>query len=260
MEINELIICTNIIVFSFFAVRMNLLTAMGALTASIIGLLIFFSFGISGIGLLGIFFITSSLLSLVKNDRKRKAEDVAAKNHKRDVVQVLANGGVPMLVALLPILNISVDKSILLLAISLASANADTWASEIGTLSKRKPRLLLNFRQVETGKSGAVSLLGTLGAIGGSFLIGISTFIFFSVSFYEVIFITIVGFIGHVVDSFLGATIQLTYQCPICHKETEKEEHCGQQTVYKKGVRLFTNDMVNIFSIVFVTVLSYFLL
>ncbi|HEX9657965.1 MAG TPA: DUF92 domain-containing protein [Bacteroidota bacterium] len=50
-------------------------------------------------------------------------------------------------------------------------AAADTWATEIGTLSNRKPRLTTTFIEAPFGSSGAVSLLGFLGPIGGSFSI-----------------------------------------------------------------------------------------
>jgi uncharacterized membrane protein len=59
--------------------------------------------------------------------------------------------------------------------------------------------------------------------------------------------ISVVGLIGALVDSFLGATIQAQYQCPTCKKITEKTYHCGNENIpLVSGHRVITNDIVNL--------------
>lgn len=103
----------------------------------------------------------------------------------------------------------------------LACCNGDTWASELGTaLSNSDPVLVTTWKKVPKGTNGGISLIGTICSTAGGFLIGIShylTIVFFSdktllnyappqwpVMFYG----AFAGFIGSLVDSFLGATLQ----------------------------------------------------
>ncbi len=54
--------------------------------------------------------------------------------------------------------------------VCIASANSDTWASEIGSLSKKNPIYIRTFKRIERGTSGAISLLGSIAALSGSLL------------------------------------------------------------------------------------------
>ena len=64
---------------------------------------------------------------------------------------------------------------------------------------------------------------------------------------WMILFVAVAGFIAALVDSLLGATIQVIYHCPVCEKETEHQpQHlCGGETTYKRGLRWLNNDMVN---------------
>lgn len=65
------------------------------------------------------------------------------------------------------------------------------------------------WKPIETGTSGAVSILGTIAALSGSFAIGLLAFMLFSVSFYEALLIGIFGFAGNLIDSIFGAFFRL---------------------------------------------------
>ena len=58
-----------------------------------------------------------------------------------------------------------------------AAVAADTFSSELGILSKSKPRLLTswNLREVPPGTNGGVSLTGTLAGFGGAFIIALTS-------------------------------------------------------------------------------------
>ncbi|WP_243290709.1 DUF92 domain-containing protein [Bacillus sp. FJAT-47783] len=257
---NEMVVIIFILSLSLIGYLIRSLTFLGACTACLVGSSIYISFGWDGIILLGIFFASSSLWSHVKSQRKLIAEQMNAKGSQRDSVQVIANGGIPLLVSILALLWQDFEQWNVLYAIAIASANSDTWASEIGTLSKRKPRLLLTFKKVETGTSGAVSTLGTIAAFLGSAIISISATILFELSWQISFLILLSGFFGHVVDTLLGGTIQVKYRCTSCHVMTEKQVHCRKKTAYVKGLPFVNNDFVNIVSISFITAFSLIIL
>lgn len=223
------------------------LSRTGASAAVLVGLAVYLGFGGNGIFLLGAFFATSSLFSKYKAAMKVQMEEKLAKGSTRDWRQVFANGGIA---AVCSILYSFSHHPIWLLgfAISIASANSDTWASEIGSLSSKQPMYIRTLKPVERGTSGAISLLGSLAALSGSLLIAALSWILFPVEFPAAALIFLFGYIGNVIDTVLGAFIQQNYQCVVCGLKTEKKEHCEQPTVKVKGVPLIDNDTVNFLS------------
>lgn len=223
------------------------LSASGAVAAAVVG---FCHFGLAGgrgaVALL-VFFVTSSALSRV--GKRRKDALAFEKGGERDAGQVLANGGVATLCAAL--LPASGGDPWLLAALlgALATANADTWATELGALARRPPVMLTTLRPAPTGASGAVSGPGTLAAFGGALLVGLTALLWrteFGTAVWTAVAVAMLGgFAGALSDSLLGATVQVQYRCPECDKLTERHEHCGHPTEYTRGVRWLNNDAVN---------------
>ncbi len=118
-----------------------------------------------------------------------------------------------------------------------SAAAADTWATEIGTLSNRKPRLTTSFVEVPNGSSGAISLLGFLGSIGGSFSIVVASSPWLrNGNFFQISLIVVsAGIIGSIADSLAGATIQSQYTCEKCSRTTERLTCCDGTTTRSKG-------------------------
>jgi uncharacterized protein (TIGR00297 family) len=225
----------------------KLLTASGAATAAFIGLAVFSGFGAKGLLLLGTFFATSSLWSKYKSRIKTTMEEKLAKGAKRDWRQVLANGGTAALFSILYYFD-KEPQWLLAFAIAIASANSDTWASEIGSLSKRDPIYIRTFKRIEKGTSGAVSLLGSLAALTGSMLIALLVFMLFHLSILASMMVFTFGYIGNLFDTLIGAFYQQAFICSTCGIETEKRRHCQKATVRIKGFPLIDNDMVNFLS------------
>ncbi len=194
------------------------------------------------------FFVSSSTLSRIGEQRKAQAREQFSKGEQRDFWQVFANGGIGTFIAVLYLLT---DEKLLWLPYiaSFATMNADTWATEIGTLSRQVPRLITHFKKVEPGTSGAVTLLGTSASLAGAVFIGVIGGIVTPVAyeFLPLLLITsIAGMFGSFGDSFLGATVQALYWCPDCQKLTEKPI-CkdGSAAELRRGWRVFNNDVVN---------------
>jgi uncharacterized protein (TIGR00297 family) len=238
----------------FLAFRFKLLSWSGSLAAFVLGSVIFGLGGLNWAIILMLFFVTSSGLSGLFQQRKSSAEEKYAKGATRDAGQVLANGG---LAGLFVLLHVFIPLSVypwIGFCVSLAAANADTWATELGALSKRSPRLITTFKSVDAGTSGAVSWLGLAATSMAALVIAVAGTILgfkeFGISAWMMILaITIGGIGGSLVDSLLGATIQAIYYCPQCQKETEKTPFhgCGTPTVLVKGFPWVNNDIVNVF-------------
>jgi uncharacterized protein (TIGR00297 family) len=142
---------------------------------------------------------------------------------------------------------------------AVAAANSDTWASEIGTLSKGDPVSVFSLKRVKRGTSGAISVLGTMAALAGSVLISFAAMLLWDeLTLGTALILTAIGFIGCFVDTVLGATVQAVYRCSVCGGQVEKEVHCEKQTILIKGSRRINNDAVNISSIVFASGIAIF--
>ncbi len=234
------------------------LSRSGMVAAILLGTIVFGLGGLPWAVLLIAFFISSSLLSRLFSRRKERMEEKFSKGHRRDAAQVLANGGIAGLCVLLWQVFPGALWPWLAFAGALAAANADTWATELGVLSKSPPRSLRTGRVVEPGDSGGVSRMGLIAATGGSLLIaglavlpwpGLPSEPGLETRGLVMLLITLAGLGGSLVDSLLGATVQVIYTCPACGKETERHplHRCGTKTVYKRGWRWMNNDAVNAF-------------
>jgi uncharacterized protein (TIGR00297 family) len=242
------------VLIGFIAWRARALTLGGALAAAITGGLIFGLGGLPWAVLLLAFFITSSGLSYLFRHKKAGLKDRYAKGNQRDIAQVVANGGVGVVMAILAALWPDANAWWLAFAGAMAAANADTWATELGVLGKAAPRLITTGRVVSRGTSGGVTLWGYLAALAGAGLIAVLTACLTPVEQFAsgasaILFCVILaGLVGSTVDSILGAAVQAGYYCPICQKETEQHPRhaCGGETTWRRGWPWLDNDWVNL--------------
>ena len=235
-------------VVAILAYRLGSLSRGGVLAAVFVGGLTFGAGGPLPGALLLLFFVSSSALSRFGAQRKGSVAAHFEKGGRRDQSQVLANGG---LAALLALAYGGAGEPALLAALAgaLAAANADTWATELGVLAGRRPRLVTTGRTVEPGTSGAITPEGTLAAVGGAALIAIAAG-WGTGSAAVAAAVVLGGFIGATADSVLGATVQAIYFCPRCGKETERHpwHTCGETTRPIRGWAWLDNDWVNFLS------------
>lgn len=193
----------------------------------------------------GIIFCQLQLFQPYREAEKGETRRKGGKRGRRDAVQVLANGGVPAALGLLAaLLPDPVWNELFVVAV--AAANADTWASEIGALSRRPPRTWPSFQPVEAGTSGAVTLLGTAASLAGALFIAASGALLLPAAPW--LPLALFGWFGSWLDTWLGAAWQTVYRCPVCGIATERKQHCGRMTVQVKGWRWLDNDAVNVLS------------
>ncbi len=233
--------------FAVISRRTALLTSGGAAAQFVLGWALF---GLGGwkwaVPVLA-FFISSSALSRAGHKRKIAVEHRYQKSGSRDAWQVLANGGIA---GVMVIAGFAVPSHLWYLAAlgSLAAANADTWASEVGILSRRAPLLVTSLERTEAGMSGGVTLLGSAAALAGGAVIAISGLPWIHAGLRIQAFwtITLSGTLGMIFDSLLGAALQAQYRCRVCGITTERTIHCATQTTLIRGLKPITNDVVNL--------------
>jgi uncharacterized protein (TIGR00297 family) len=239
--------------------RRRSLTRSGATGTIIVGTTIFGMGGWSwGLSLI-YFFVSSTLFSHYREREKaRTAADKFSKGSERDIGQVAANGGLATLLALIYGLTNSLPLKKALRAAftgALATATADTWATELGVLSKQEPRLITTGKRVTAGTSGAITLIGTAASALGAFSLGTVFWGLqrFPKSLVSLPFVALLsGLAGSFFDSLLGATVQAMYYCPVCQKETERRIHsCGTRTRHLRGIPWVDNDVVNFLATMF---------
>ncbi|HNR68780.1 MAG TPA: DUF92 domain-containing protein [bacterium] len=240
---------------ALFSYRVRFVDASGAIGVYVMGTIVF------GIGRWAFsipiltFFILSSVLSKMGRRRKKRLAGTFEKSGVRDVWQVIANGGLAV-VLLLAWYFLGWNGFYLLYVASLAAVTADTWATEIGVLSRQAPRSIVTLQPVPVGASGGVTLLGSLSALAGALILAAVGYAFSPhasprvLGCKEFLLILTAGGLASFVDSLLGALVQAQYRCAICQKQTEKKVHCGHPTQMISGLTWVDNDRVNALSAV----------
>ena len=224
------------------------LTMPALILAVLFSTLITYFGGLTSFIILVVVFLGSIITKLFHKNKK---------SNKRKLIQIISNVGIGVL-SLIIYKFTSNDLYLLIYASVMAESLADTLASDIGVLSKSEPINILTFKKGERGLSGNISFLGLTSALIGSLLIGTIYYIGMDKSITSFIIIILSGFLGSLIDSILGASIQVKYKCEKCKKITERKEHCGKKTNYYKGIKWIDNNLVNLLSnaIVFI-ILNY---
>ena len=215
---------------------------------------------------------------------KGKLEEGHTEGGERGASQVFACSLIAVLCACVrrilvgndgPLLSTSVgllgDQLTLAYVAFFACCAGDTWASELGVLSKSKPRLIIKpWKQVPPGTNGGISFVGlAASAAGGTFMGlihgflvpgGIASMLPFNLPPMlgaissaalkkEVLILSLVGFIGgfggSLLDSVLGATIQVTYYDDVEEKIVKRS---GPNAKRVGGLAFLSNEMVNVVS------------
>ena len=218
------------------------------------------------------FFFTSSRATKYKSHLKRKIESDYEKSSCRNWIQVICNGGVASLFALvfmsyqgagqeIPInLTDNFYSSWFAIGVmgSIACCNGDTWASELGlALSSDNPRLITTWRKVPKGTNGGVTPIGLILSASGGLVIGLVYYLVLICSVDQntlainppqwpiILYGLIAGLLGSVIDSLLGATLQFSG----LNRATETiVEVPGQNIEWISGVPRLNNHSVNFLS------------
>lgn len=188
---------------ALLAFFLNWLSLDGITPAGLMGTITLGLGGWHGAAILLLFFIGSSLLSAPAKDGLRHQSE------RRDGNQVWANGfwfGLGILLWHMTDLHLFWWFA----AGAVATATADTWATELGYHRfDSRAYLITTFKQVIPGTNGAVSLRGTISAVIGSFLIGLVVALLARHRYVDIVLsVGTGGFLGSLADSYLGAAFE----------------------------------------------------
>jgi uncharacterized protein (TIGR00297 family) len=221
------------------AYRAHALSASGTAAAFAVGAIVFGSGGWPTAAVLFAFFLPSTLLSRIGAARKRALAG-GERHGARSGWQVVANGGVAALCALAQTRGAPLAAAF---AGAFAAASADTWGTEIGSLSRRPPVSILTLRPLQAGLSGGVTPLGIAATGAGAFCVA---YVAAQVGIASLWSVAAGGIAGALLDSILGASLQALRWCPVCACECETRRHrCGAATLLRRGANWLENDTVN---------------
>ncbi len=216
------------------------LTGTGAAAAASIGFLVLYGTGWQGGAVLAAFFISSNLVSRLFPS---PAPALDPKGDRRDHWQVYANGALAGVAGWIGTGNF--ELGLWLVTCVLAAAAADTWATSIGGRSASRPRLIWSGRTVAAGTSGGMTAAGTAAAAAGAITVG-AIGAWAGAMPILLPTATLIGFVGMVVDSTIGALLQGRFHCAVCNMASEWKVHrCGSATARTSGIAWLNNDVVN---------------
>ncbi len=220
------------IILGVLAYLSGILDLWGSVSASVVAFVIGVCGDASWLMLLLFFLLTSFAATKYKYTMKRSKGLSEGKEGERHGHNVLANGIIPMVVAIfsfdalaeIGITPIPKEVASVLFICAVAVAASDTVASEMGVCASR-PRMITNPRRVvKPGTSGGVSLPGLGWALAASAYTAIAGWLFmvtmpslFPGSAFantlpaNYLLVTLplsIGFLGCQIDSLLGATVE----------------------------------------------------
>ncbi|MFI5312053.1 MAG: DUF92 domain-containing protein [Gemmatimonadales bacterium] len=233
-------------VIAGFARQRGMLSASGQWASFLLGVLAAAA-GWAWTVLLIAFFVTSTALTRWRAEEKfRRTERSVPTGRERSARQVLANGGVAVLLALL-FLRSGQQRWALGALGALAAASADTWSTEVGTLIGGTPRSIWTARPMAVGMSGGITAVGLLAGLAGAGFIAVLGAALLPLSPWRAAMATTTaGFAGCLADSLAGGGLQSRRYCDRCNEWTERRVHpCGYRTRHRAGIYWVSNDVVN---------------
>lgn len=251
------------------------LSESGAAAAAFVGLATASNDNLLFTAVLLAFFISSSFWTKYGAAAKLKVDPTHGKESERDWRQVLCNGGIGSVISLIYQYNFdgrnpaqfTADERRLMMVLVwgyigfYACCAADTWASELGTLSSNWPILITTWRPVPPGTNGGVSKLGMLSSFAGGAAIGLTADVVMFIQYFPAyrsgaipkipynMVGSILGTVGSLVDSLLGATLQPSY---LIDKRVVVSDLHSSRTKDSSDVKLIcgknilSNNMVNV--------------
>jgi uncharacterized protein (TIGR00297 family) len=192
--------------FGYISYRLRVADISGLFSAAMIGIILIVFADIRWFLIMLTFFIIGAGATRYRYAEKEQLGVAQEHGGVRGYFNVFANGLVATGAAIL--FGVTGHPAFVALFMgSVASAAADTAASEIGVTGKT-PYLITTLQPVSRGTNGGVTLRGETAAIIASVLVAGAAWVMGVADPWMVVVTIIAGFIGTNVDSLVGATLE----------------------------------------------------
>ncbi|XP_048245445.1 transmembrane protein 19-like [Haliotis rufescens] len=266
------------VLIALYGLRKRSLDVAGAVAGLLVGFILTLS-SLCFFSALLVFFLAGSKVTKLRAHQKKKFEEDYKEGGQRNWLQVMCNGGVASLFAILYLLEVGCAEKTFDFSRrysstwwaasvlgSLACCCGDTFASEVGTVfGHSKPWLVTNFQRVPRGTNGGVTFTGTLSSIFGGFIVGVAYYVALLLCTTELslsdsppqwpilLLATSAGFVGSIIDSYLGALLQFSgydrrRACIVEHPGPHVEHISGYAVLDNHGVNLLSSLLTGIIS------------
>lgn len=198
------------VLLSLICWKLKMLTVGGAIASFAIGTFTGIVGSIEWFALLIVFSTTGFVVTKLDFEKKKRAGLQEGRNGERTAMNVIGVGLPPCIIAAVAWLFQDLNYMIMSAAYigTMAVATSDTIASEIGIRDDRV-WLITNFKSVDKGTNGGISLLGTVASLFASIAVSmLGWLIIFQTLDILVLIPAVAGFIGNLLDSVLGATLE----------------------------------------------------
>ncbi len=202
-----LLICIFALVLGIGAYWAKAADSDAVLSETIVCLLVILFAGISWFILLLAFYLLGGAFTRYGYSHKHKLGIAQSHGGRRGYKNVYSNSLVPLVLAICYGVYGN-DVFIFAFIASVATANGDTLASEIGETSRSKPRMITTLKETEPGVDGGVTPLGEAASLAGAAIIGLLATGMGMAGVFGIVVAAIGGFLGTNFDSLLGATLQ----------------------------------------------------
>jgi uncharacterized protein (TIGR00297 family) len=202
-----LLICIFALVLGIGAYWAKAADSDAVLSETIVCLLVILFAGLSWFILLLAFYLLGGAFTRYGYAHKHRLGIAQSHGGVRGYKNVYSNSLAPLVLAICYGVYGS-DVFIYAFIASVATANGDTLASEIGETSRSKPIMITTFRQTEPGVDGGVTPLGEAASLAGALIIGLLATGMGMAGAFGIVVAAIGGFLGTNFDSLLGATLQ----------------------------------------------------
>ncbi len=202
-----LLICIFALVLGMGAYWAKAADSDAVLSETIVCLLVILFAGISWFILLLAFYLLGGAFTRYGYSQKHRLGIAQSHGGRRGYKNVYSNSLVPLALAVCYGVYGN-DVFIFAFIASVATANGDTLASEIGETSRSKPRMITTLKETKPGVDGGVTPLGEAASLAGAIIIGLLATGMGMAGVFGIVVAAIGGFLGTNFDSLLGATLQ----------------------------------------------------
>ena len=165
-------------------------------------------------------------------------------SEQRTAKQVFSNGWIGVVLYMLYGLTGQAEWLVLAWC-SFAISVCDTVSSEVGTAVGGKTFNIANFRLMQPGLSGGISVAGTTGGLVALLLLAVCLHFLLPVTIIQLVWLVATGMAGMLVDSVIGSKWQALWKQGSGFTETSAD---GSEAALVKGLSWLDNHWVNFLS------------